>query len=123
MRESASPSEGGKGPLGGGTRQYGALEAVLRLLIFGRCAENAGKLHTSGRWDETVPLWQRVTDLRKVGCSGVKRRHGHRRVSQRAYRKVNTYVIVPSWTAGAEAETLNLALRAAFLAASQRVAS
>lgn len=70
-----------------------------------------------------MPLRQRVTDLRKVGCSGVKRRHGHRRVSQRAYRKVNTYVIVPSWTAGAEAETLNLALRAAFLAASQRVAS
>ena len=61
----------------------------------------------------------KVSHLRKVGCSGVKRRHGHRRVSQRAYRKVNTYVIVPSWTAGAEAETLNLALRAAFLAASQ----
>ena len=36
MRESASPSEGGKGPLGGGTRLYGALEAVLRLLTFGR---------------------------------------------------------------------------------------
>ena len=89
MRESASPSEGGKGPLGGGTRQYGVLEAVLRLLTFGRCAENAGKCLTFGRWNETVPLRQRVTDLRKVGCSGVKRRHGHRRVSQRAYRKVN----------------------------------
>ena len=36
MRESASPSEGGKGPLGDGTRQYGALEAVLRLITFGR---------------------------------------------------------------------------------------
>ena len=57
MRESASPSEGGKGPLGGGTRLYGALEAVLRLRTFGRCAENAGKCLTFGRWDETVPLW------------------------------------------------------------------
>ena len=57
MRESASPSEGGKGPLGGGTRLYGVLEAVLRLLTFGRCAENAGTCLTFGRWDETVPLW------------------------------------------------------------------
>ena len=47
MRESASPSEGGKGPLGGGTRLYGVLEAVLRLLTFGRCAENTGKCLTS----------------------------------------------------------------------------
>ena len=36
MRERASPSEGGKGPFGGGARLYGALEAVLRLLTFGR---------------------------------------------------------------------------------------
>ena len=57
MRESVSPSEGGKGPLGGGTLLYGALEAVLCLRTFGRCAENAGKCLTFGRWDETVPLW------------------------------------------------------------------
>ena len=104
MRESASPSEGGKGPLGSGTRQYGALEAVLRLLTFGRWAENAGKLHTFGRWERSVGKWNaavwcsgggtafthlrkvsgkcgKVSHLRKVGCSGVKRRHGHRRVS------------------------------------------
>ena len=35
-RGNCTPSEGGKCPLGGGTRQYGALEAVLRLLTFGR---------------------------------------------------------------------------------------
>ena len=51
MRESVSPSEGGKDLLGGGTRLYGALEVVLRLLTFGRCAKNAGKCLTSGRWD------------------------------------------------------------------------
>ena len=51
MRESASPSEGGKGPLGGGTQQYGALAAVVHLRTFGRCAENVGKLHTFGRWE------------------------------------------------------------------------
>ena len=65
MRESASPSEGGKGPLGGGTRQYGALAAVLRLLTFGRCAENAGKLHTFGRWERSVGRWNAA-----VWCSG-----------------------------------------------------
>ena len=36
MRESVSPLEGGKCSLGGGTRLYGALEAVLRLITFGR---------------------------------------------------------------------------------------
>ena len=36
MRESVSPSEGGKCPLGGGTRQYGALAAVVHLRTFGR---------------------------------------------------------------------------------------
>ena len=36
MRERASPLEGGKGPLGGGTRLYGALAAVVHLRTFGR---------------------------------------------------------------------------------------
>ena len=65
MRESASPSEGGKCPLGGGTRLYGALAAVLRLLTFGRCAENAGKCLTFGRWERSVGRWNAA-----VGCSG-----------------------------------------------------
>ncbi len=65
MRESASPSEGGKGPLGGGTRQYGVLEAVLRLLTFGRCAENAGKCLTFGRWEGSAGRWNAA-----VWCSG-----------------------------------------------------
>ena len=51
-RESASPSEGGKGPLGGGTRLYGALEAVLRLLTF-------------GRWERSARRWNAA-----VWCSG-----------------------------------------------------
>ena len=67
MRESVSPLEGGKGPLGGGTRQYGALEAVLRLLTFGRCAENVGKvphLRKVGKvcWEverDSMVLWRR----------------------------------------------------------------
>ena len=76
MRESASPSEGGKGLLGGGTRQYGALAAVLRLRTFGRCAENAGKCLTFGRWERSVGRWNAavwgsgggtaLTHLRKV---------------------------------------------------------
>ena len=65
MRESASPSEGGKGLLGGGTRLYGVLEAVLRLLTFGRCAENAGKCLTFGRWERSVGRWNAA-----VWCSG-----------------------------------------------------
>ena len=35
-RGNCTPSEGGKGPLGGGTRQYGALAAVVRIRTFGR---------------------------------------------------------------------------------------
>ena len=76
MRESVSPSEGGKGLLGGGTRLYGALEAVLRLLTFGRCAENAGKCLTFGRWERSAGRWNAAvwgsgggtafTHLRKV---------------------------------------------------------
>ena len=76
MRESVSPSEGGKGLLGGGTRQYGALEVVLRLLTFGRCAKNAGKCLTFGRWERSAGRWNAAvwgsgggtafTHLRKV---------------------------------------------------------
>ena len=76
MRGNCTPSEGGKGPLGGGTRQYGALEAVLRLLTFGRCAKNAGKCLTFGRWERSVGRWNAAvwssgggtafTHLRKV---------------------------------------------------------
>ena len=65
MRESASPSEGGKGLLGGGTRLYGVLEAVLCLRTFGRCAENAGKCLTFGRWKRSAGRWNAA-----VWCSG-----------------------------------------------------
>ena len=74
--ESASPSEGGKGPLGGGTRLYGALAAVVHLRTFGRCAENAGKCLTFGRWERSAGRWNAAvwcsrggtafTHLRKV---------------------------------------------------------
>ena len=64
-RGNCTPPEGGKGPLGGGTRLYGALEAVLRLLTFGRCAENAGKCLTFGRWERSAGRWNAA-----VWCSG-----------------------------------------------------
>ena len=47
------------------TRQYGVLEAVLRLLTFGRCAENAGKCLTFGRWERSARRWNAA-----VWCSG-----------------------------------------------------
>ena len=53
MRESVSPSESGRGLLEGETLLYVVLEVVLRLRTFGRCAENAGKCLTFGRWERS----------------------------------------------------------------------
>ena len=69
MRESASPSEGGKGPLGGGTRLYGALAAVVHLRTFGRCAENTGKCLAFGRWERSAGRWNAAVWCSGCGCA------------------------------------------------------
>ena len=56
MRERASPSEGVEGLVEMEMRLYGGLAAVVYLRTFGRCAENAGKCLTYGRWEG---VWRR----------------------------------------------------------------